>query len=231
MKTESGKVVRVRKASVAERPPNLPEIAAASETKPAEGAKPAEGGRPARKPSGKNIRSLADLQKAIKQADRVKQNAQTQGKIGEMRRERDSRRKQKMTREERKQYRESKRLTVELSHSESRVKVDQQIGKFMKMIQLLEGEWQKGEEDRIKREKELEEQQKMFEKASSQMDFLSNALMEMSNQMEEMKNDMDSLTANVSKGVKKEEKWYGTQFANFQNNFLDMRHQAYVFAM
>merc|ERR1711879_316088 len=78
---------------------------------------------------------------------------------------------------------------------------------------------------------ELEEQQKMFEKASSQMDFLSNALMEMSNQMEEMKNDMDSLTANVSKGVKKEEKWYGTQFANFQNNFLDMRHQAYVFAM
>lgn len=40
-----------------------------------------------------------------------------------MRRERDMRRKKKMTREERRQYRESKRLTVELQHSESRVKV------------------------------------------------------------------------------------------------------------
>ena len=73
--------------------------------------------------SGKNIRSLADLQKAIKKADRVKQSAQTQGKIGEMRRARDKRRKKKLTREERREQRISKRLTVELGHSESRVKV------------------------------------------------------------------------------------------------------------
>lgn len=54
----------------------------------------------------------------------MKQNAQTQGKISEMRRERDNRRKKKMTREERRAHRESKRLTVELQHSESRVKVN-----------------------------------------------------------------------------------------------------------
>lgn len=99
------------------------------------------------------------------------------------------------------------------------------------MIQLLEVEWQKGEEDRIKREKELEEQKTMFEKASGQMDFLSKALFDMTNQMEEMKVSMDSLVESASKSVKKEEKWYNGQFVSFQNNFLDMRHQAQVAAM
>ena len=101
----------------------------------------------------------------------------------------------------------------------------------MNMIQVLEKEWQKGEEDRIQRDKEMEEQRAMFEKASGQMDFLSTALMEMSEQMESMKVDLDNLVAGASKGVKKEDKWYGTQFMSFQNNFLDMRHQAYVAAM
>eukprot|EP00012_Vannella_robusta_P005176 CAMPEP_0206204520 /NCGR_PEP_ID=MMETSP0166-20121206/13583_1 /ASSEMBLY_ACC=CAM_ASM_000260 /TAXON_ID=95228 /ORGANISM="Vannella robusta, Strain DIVA3 518/3/11/1/6" /LENGTH=100 /DNA_ID=CAMNT_0053624183 /DNA_START=98 /DNA_END=396 /DNA_ORIENTATION=- len=96
-----GKIVKVRKASVAEAPPNLAEIAGNDAAK----EKPAGGRRNRGGPSGKNIRSLADLQKAIKKADRVKQNAQTQGKIGELRRERDNSRKQKMTREERRALR------------------------------------------------------------------------------------------------------------------------------
>lgn len=99
------------------------------------------------------------------------------------------------------------------------------------MIQLLEVEWQKGEEDRLKREKELEDQRNMFEKASGQMDFLSKALIDMSDQMEEMKSSIDSLADNASKSVRKEEKWYGGQFTSFKNNFLEMRHQAQVAAM
>ena len=69
--------------------------------------------------TGKNIRSLADLQKAIQKADRVKKQAQVKGKIDQARRERQK----KLTAEERKAIRQSKRLTVELQHSESRVKV------------------------------------------------------------------------------------------------------------
>ena len=72
--------------------------------------------------AGKGIRSLEDLQKAIKKADRVKKQAQTQGKIEQLRRERDQT-KMKLTREEKKAVRASKRLTVEMQHSETRVKV------------------------------------------------------------------------------------------------------------
>lgn len=74
-------------------------------------------------PTGKNIRSLADLQKAIKKADAVKAHAKEQGELGEQRRKEGETRKKQMTREERRAYRQSKRLTVELQHSESRVKV------------------------------------------------------------------------------------------------------------
>ena len=62
---------------------------------------------------------MADLQKAIQKADRVKKQAQVKGKIDQARRERQK----KLTAEERKAIRQSKRLTVELQHSESRVKV------------------------------------------------------------------------------------------------------------
>lgn len=72
--------------------------------------------------AGKGIRSLEDLQKAIKKADRVKKQAQTQGKIEQMRREADQA-KVKLSREEKKAIRASKRLTVEMQHSETRVKV------------------------------------------------------------------------------------------------------------
>merc|ERR1712137_365286 len=47
-------------------------------------------------PSGKNIRSLADLQKAIKKADRVKQSAATQSKISQMKIERAKRKRKKL---------------------------------------------------------------------------------------------------------------------------------------
>lgn len=178
--------------------------------------------------TGKNIRSLADLQKAIKKADRVKKHAESQGKIGDLRRQQGETRKKQMTAEERRAYRQSKRLTVEMQHSQDRVKVNTQISKFMKMIQVLEKEWQKGEEDRVKREAEMEEQRLLFEKASAQMGFLSNALSEISAQMEAMNKDIDSMTDVVPKNVKKEDKWYGSQFLNFKENFIDMRHQAYI---
>ena len=178
--------------------------------------------------TGKNIRSLADLQKAIKKADRVKKHAESQGKLGDLRRQQRETKKKQMTAEERRAYRQSKRLTVEMQHSEDRVKVNTQISKFMNMIQILEKEWQKGEEDRVKREAEMEEQRQMFDKASAQMGFLSNALNEISAQMESMHKDIESMTEGVPKGVKKEDKWYGTQFLNFKENFIDMRHQAYI---
>jgi len=178
--------------------------------------------------TGKNIRSLADLQKAIKKADRVKKHAESQGKLGDLRRQQGETKKKQMTAEERRAYRQSKRLTVEMQHSEDRVKVNTQISKFMNMIQVLEKEWQKGEEDRVKREAEMEEQRQMFDKASAQMGFLSNALNEISAQMESMHKDIESMTEGVPKGVKKEDKWYGTQFLNFKENFIDMRHQAYI---
>ena len=105
--------------------------------------------------------------------------------------------------------------------------MDQQISKFMKMMQILEQEWQKGEEDRVNREKELAEQQEKFEKASSQMGFLSSALSDISAQMEEMNADIEALMSSATKSIKKEEKWYPT-FTSFENNFQDMRHQAFV---
>ena len=187
------------------------------------------GGRRGRRPNtGKNINSLEDLQKAIQKADRVKKQAESAGKLGDIRRHTDEVKKKAMTREERKAYRQSKRLTVEMQHSESRVKVNTQISQFMGMIQLLEAEWQKGEEDRIKREAEMDEQRAIFDKASGQMGFLSNALSEMSNQMESMKTELDNLVESASKTTKKEERWFGSQFLSFQENFLEMRHQAYI---
>jgi hypothetical protein len=71
--------------------------------------------------TGKGIRSLADLQAAIKKADRVKKQAQTKGKIEQLRRDRQMR-KPALTKEEKKLVRASKRLTLELTQTESRVK-------------------------------------------------------------------------------------------------------------
>jgi hypothetical protein len=178
-------------------------------------------------PSGRNIRSLADLQKAIQKADRVKQQAQALGTIDKLKHEREQRR-MKLTREEKRAVRESKRLTVEFKNSETRVKVDQQIGNFVQMMEILETEWQKGEEQRLKREEEWNSQREMIEKAADQMNFLSKNLHEISTSMENMNRGLDQLMESVPKGVKKEEKWFGKDLTGWQENFRDMRHQAFI---
>ena len=69
------------------------------------------------------VRSLADMQKLIEKAGEVKKNAEKQREEEQQKREVRDARKKEMTREERRAYRESKRMTVEMQQNESRVKV------------------------------------------------------------------------------------------------------------
>ena len=71
----------------------------------------------------KNIRSLGDMQKLIEKAQETKKNAQQQSVEEEKLRQMRDARKTEMTKEERKAYRQSKRMTVEMKQNESRVKV------------------------------------------------------------------------------------------------------------
>mmetsp|Transcript_43344 Transcript_43344/g.66603 ORF Transcript_43344/g.66603 Transcript_43344/m.66603 type:complete len:274 (-) Transcript_43344:31-852(-) len=136
-------------------------------------------------------------------------------------------RKTEMTREERRAYRESKRMTVEMQQNESRVKVDQQIGGFMMMMQKLEADWQRGEEARIKSLDDMAEQRKLMEKVGTQMEFLTNSLSDLSARMDHMKLMLDRLVESAPKSAKKEEKWFSDLTA-FQEKFWKMRHDAYI---
>merc|ERR1711982_44092 len=78
--------------------------------------------------TGGKIRSLQDMQSAIAKAGETKKKAERQGKLEQIKRAQREARKNEMTKEERRAYRQSKRMTVEMKQNESRVKIDKQIG-------------------------------------------------------------------------------------------------------
>lgn len=227
--------VDTRRPSIASRDePRRPSIASRDEARrPSvggrdDGRRPSVGGRGdkpiKRGANGKNIRSLEDLQKAIQKADRVKKQVQTQGKIDQLRRDRQ---KQTLTKEEKRQIRQSRRMTMELQASEARVKVDTQINNFMLMMNSLEGEWQKMEDARVKRENEIEAQRICFEKAGETMAFLTTTVQDLQAQVDHLKVVLDRVVEHVPKAAKKDEKWL-EQLKNFQENYLSMRHTLFV---
>merc|ERR1712137_358486 len=157
--------------------------------------------------TGGKFRSLQDMQSAIAKAGEARKN--------------------EMTKEGRRAYRQSKRMTVEMKQNESRVKIDKQIGGFMMMMQKLEADWQRGEEERIKSVQDMAEQRKLMEKVGTQMEFLTNTLSDLSARMDHMKLMLDKLVDSAPKSVKKEDKW-NTDLKAFQEKFWKMRHQAYI---
>ena len=177
--------------------------------------------------SGGKIRSLQDMQSAIAKAGETKKKAERQGKLEQIKRAQREARKNEMTKEERRAYRQSKRMTVEMKQNESRVKIDKQIGGFMMMMQKLEADWQRGEEERIKSVQDMAEQRKLMEKVGTQMEFLTNTLSDLSARMDHMKLMLDKLVDSVPKSVKKEDKW-NADLKAFQEKFWKMRHQAYI---
>jgi len=137
-----------------------------------------------------------------------------------------------MTKEERvahrKSVRQSKRMTVEMQANESRSKVEQQIGNFMQMLTTLEGEWQRQEETRFQKEKELNEVKEHLTKVGEQMVAVGKVLSDTSAQMDHLKNILDKIVTNASPKVRKaDEKWFG-DFEAFQQNFWQMRHTMYI---
>merc|ERR1712137_867545 len=177
--------------------------------------------------TGGKIRSLQDMQSAIAKAGETKKKAERQGKLEQIKRAQREARKNEMTKEERRAYRQSKRMTVEMKQNESRVKIDKQIGGFMMMMQKLEADWQRGEEERIKSVQDMAEQRKLMEKVGTQMEFLTNTLSDLSARMDHMKLMLDKLVDSAPKSVKKEDKW-NTDLKAFQEKFWKMRHQAYI---
>ena len=130
----------------------------------------------------------------------MKKQAQTTNKIEGMKREKQ---KETLTKEEKKLIRASRRMTMELKSTEARVKVDQQINGFMKMMSSLEGEWQKMEDTRVKREQEMEAQRVCFEQAGESMAFLTTTVQDLVAQMEHMKVVIDRVVENTPKAAKK----------------------------
>ena len=174
--------------------------------------------------TGKNIRSLQDLQAAIQKADKVKQEAKELGIQGEIRRQTA----EQMTKEEKKAYRQSKRMTIELQQNESRGKIEQQIHGFMGLMEKLELDWQRSEEDRIKREEEIIEQGNIIEKATTQIQFLLDSMSSLGTTMDDLKSSFDKLVDTAPKAIRKEEKWYAKDIKGFQDNFWDMHHQIII---
>merc|ERR1712137_898129 len=95
------------------------------------------------------------------------------------------------------------------------------------MMQKLEADWQRGEEERIKSVQDMAEQRKLMEKVGTQMEFLTNTLSDLSARMDHMKLMLDKLVDSAPKSVKKEDKW-NTDLKAFQEKFWKMRHQAYI---
>ena len=92
---------------------------------------------------------------------------------------------------------------MELQASEARVKVDTQINNFMLMMNSLEGEWQKMEDARVKRENELEAQRVCFEKAGETMAFLTTTVQDLQAQVDHLKVVLDRVVDHVPKSAKK----------------------------
>ena|SRR3990167_9974028 len=170
----------------------------------------------------KNIRSLADLQNAIKKADHAKQQAQEQNKMEQQRRQEQL----QLTKEERRSIRQSRKLTTESQQEASRGKIDTQISKFMQMMQTLEAEWQVTEEARIKREEEIEQQGVLIEKAASQLQFLVQSYETMGTRVNELKASFDEVYSNIPKSVKKEDKAFYLELKDFKASYADLQGNA-----
>ena len=99
----------------------------------------------------------------------------------------------------------------------------------MMMMQTLELEWQKGEEERIKREQELFNRREEFQKIADQLEYLSKSFSDFSTQMEHLKVCLDRISDNPPKSFKKEVAW-ANSFKDWQSNFLRMRHDSFVSA-
>ena len=177
----------------------------------------------------KPTRSLADVQKAIKEADRRKKQAKREAlenKIDRTKREALLKKAEEASTQKDTLTRTARRMTIRLEEKK-RSKVDEQLGQFLSMMQVLEKEFSRMDEARVEREQQLLDAQNMLARTQQQVVLLSDLLMKSASQMDTMKTNLDSLVDSFPKKLAKGSPFF-SDMGKFQESFWTLRHKMYV---
>eukprot|EP00211_Chloroparvula_japonica_P004100 CAMPEP_0119146100 /NCGR_PEP_ID=MMETSP1310-20130426/38417_1 /TAXON_ID=464262 /ORGANISM="Genus nov. species nov., Strain RCC2339" /LENGTH=793 /DNA_ID=CAMNT_0007137969 /DNA_START=52 /DNA_END=2433 /DNA_ORIENTATION=+ len=179
--------------------------------------------------SGKKpLRSLDDVQAAIREADRRKKGAKLAKTQEQVKRKQ---RLQQVQRERAKSraidpvdpvaIRRSRRATVR----KNEYKVTSQLSNFIETMKMLEQEFTKMEENLQAKEAVIQRQAKLLEQSEAQVVILSDVLEKTGSNMETMKDDLHSM---VTSFPMKKESPFGMQLKRFEDDFVGLRHDIMV---
>ena len=174
-------------------------------------------------------RSLADIQKAIKEADRRKKQAKREAlenKIDRTKREVALKKAEEAAAQKDGLTRVARRMTIRIEE-QKRSKVDEQLGQFVSMMQVLEKEFTRMDDARVEREQQLLEAQSMLSRTQQQVVLLSDLLLKSASQMDQMKTNLDSLVDSFPKKLAKGSPFF-SEMGQFQESFWTLRHKMYI---
>mmetsp|Transcript_15119 Transcript_15119/g.38349 ORF Transcript_15119/g.38349 Transcript_15119/m.38349 type:complete len:548 (+) Transcript_15119:1252-2895(+) len=181
--------------------------------------------RRSRRSSTNKIRSLADLQNAIKRADDRKKTAKREVLQSTIARKKDAARRQANLAEREK--RRLMRQQRELKMKQKRAVVDKQLSAFATLLQGLEGEFAKIEKERIEKERVLQQERAARKRLEQHVFELTALLKGSSSQMDNMKERLDGLVKDFPPKLAKGSPFYN-DMTNFQEDFWKLRHKMYV---